>query len=197
MFKTSASILATAMLLAFAAQANAALLVDTGTPSGAGFALAVDGNDWLAGQMHFNAATQINSIQAYLDGGNNGDSFTIALYDNTGNLPGNVVNTAAATFNSTGWNGASNLNWSVGAGDYWVAIEVQGSDTLNFGAAPVGAPHPLSHTAFNPGSGYQLTSQPLSFGVQVDGTTVPVPAAAWLLGSGLLGLVGVARRSKA
>jgi len=28
-------------------------------------------------------------------------------------------------------------------------------------------------------------------------TTVPVPAAAWLFGSGLLGLVGIARRKKA
>jgi hypothetical protein len=30
-----------------------------------------------------------------------------------------------------------------------------------------------------------------------DTTTVPVPAAAWLFGSGLLGLIGVARRKKA
>jgi len=28
-------------------------------------------------------------------------------------------------------------------------------------------------------------------------TTVPVPAAVWLFGSGLLGLIGVARRKKA
>jgi hypothetical protein len=28
------------------------------------------------------------------------------------------------------------------------------------------------------------------------GTVVPVPAAVWLFGSGLLGLVGVARRKK-
>ena len=28
----------------------------------------------------------------------------------------------------------------------------------------------------------------------LEGTVVPVPGAAWLLGSGLLGLIGVARR---
>ena len=46
-------------------------------------------------------------------------------------------------------------------------------------------------------SGSQSLSQ-----VQLDGVTdertpvVPVPAAAWLLGSGLLGLVGIGRRRK-
>ena len=32
---------------------------------------------------------------------------------------------------------------------------------------------------------------------QVQISTVPIPAAAWLFGSGLLGLVGIARRKKA
>ena len=35
------------------------------------------------------------------------------------------------------------------------------------------------------------------FGVSVATSAVPVPAAVWLFGSGLLGLVGVARRKKA
>lgn len=42
------------------------------------------------------------------------------------------------------------------------------------------------------GDGYYSVSEIQAFGA----SAVPVPAAVWLLGSGLLGLVGVARRSK-
>jgi len=35
-----------------------------------------------------------------------------------------------------------------------------------------------------------------SWGLDITTSVVPVPAAAWLFGSGLLGLVGVARRKK-
>jgi hypothetical protein len=34
------------------------------------------------------------------------------------------------------------------------------------------------------------------FGANIDVTPTPIPAAAWLLGSGLLGLVGIRRRNK-
>lgn len=61
----------------------------------------------------------------------------------------------------------------------------------------------VNYTALssNPLLGTALTIRLTSYGTQVnfdnvrlDVTTVPVPAAAWLLGSGLLGLIGVARR---
>ena len=37
----------------------------------------------------------------------------------------------------------------------------------------------------------------LAWAIMADVTTVPLPAAVWLFGSGLLGLVGIARRKKA
>lgn len=54
-----------------------------------------------------------------------------------------------------------------------------------------GCPSGLSYL----GDGSVHTSAWVFSGINVS--SVPVPAAAWLLGSGLLGLVGVARKSKA
>ena len=53
---------------------------------------------------------------------------------------------------------------------------------------------------FNFGGGTQgSTVQDVSFGSWAvhSGSVVPVPAAVWLFGSGLLGLIGIARRKKA
>jgi hypothetical protein len=41
-----------------------------------------------------------------------------------------------------------------------------------------------------------VTSDPTNI-LRLEITSVPIPAAAWLFGSGLLGLVGMARRKKA
>ena len=38
---------------------------------------------------------------------------------------------------------------------------------------------------------------PIDYTMTFETTVVPVPAAVWLFGSGLLGLIGVARRKKA
>lgn len=180
------------LLLLAASQANAAVAVDTGTPTGSGSPLALDNTDWVAGFVHFDQATQIDSVLGYLDdNGNGGGNFSIALYTDNANKVGSFISSADAAYSNLGWNGASNLNWSVDAGDYWVALEV--NDFSNF-LLPVGAPNPLTHTAFNEDSGYK-TFDGLSFGLQVNTVAaVPEPETYALMLGGLVMLGWVARR---
>ncbi len=200
MLNTKILCLATALLLMLATQANAALTVDTGTPDGSGFALSLDANDWLAGQVTFTNSVQINAINAYLDDmGNGAGTFTLALYTDNSvkHVPGSLLNSVSTAFTNTGWNEAANLNWLVGSGTYWIAIEGQDPFGGGFiGVAPVGVPSPLAHTAFNDGSGYK-SADGLSFGLRVDTVAaIPEPAtyALLLTGLGLLGAISARRK---
>ena len=178
------------------ASAAAAHLVDTGTPSGnATGAYTLDGTDYYAGQVTFAGAAQLQAISAHILGGTTGETFSIVLYDDSAqHLPGTALYTADATFGLDGWNGASGLaNWNVAAGTYWIGLEIGALDTLGSASITgalldVGAPMPLSRTAFNPGSGYQATPSALGFGLQVDATVaaVPEPETLALLLAGLL-----------
>lgn len=191
--------IAATALLAVVMPAEAFPLVDTGNPKPGlnDFPLVVDANDWLAGQVHLAAASQIHSVAGYLEGGHPGDTFTVSLYnDRSGNRPGALAYTSAATFIGAGWNGTFGLNGVVKAGDYWVALEVQEADTF-VGVAPVGVPFPLARTAFDDGARYRATTVPLGFGLQVDAAALSEPGSYGLLatGLGLMGLRGVRRKT--
>ena len=76
-------------------------------------------------------------------------------------------------------------------------ISVVKDSVLNIGAFTAGG---LGLDSYAGGSAY-LDNAPCCDGFQRDsdlwfrtGSVVPVPAAAWLFGSGLLGLIGIARR---
>lgn len=183
-------------LLMLAGLANAARVVDTGTPVN-GSPLVLDSNDWLAGQVSFTEALNINSISAYLDDlGAGGGNFSIALYSDNNNHVGTLLNSVNGTYGNLGWNGVANLNWLVAAGKYWIGLEV--NDFSNFVAAQV-APAPLAHTAFTDGShnnSYQMYDG-LSFGVQVDAVSaVPEPESYAMTLAGLALFGGLARRRK-
>ncbi len=193
---TSYAAIALLLLGAAATQAQAST-IDTGTPPSLDMALVLDGSNWLAGEISFAQAAQIQSINAYVNDMGAGGTFSIALYsDSATHLPGTLLNSWSASFGSasgtSGWNGVSNLNQAVAAGNYWVALEVQSTDSFS-GVAPVAPPSPLAKYAFNDGSylGYQAMAQ--GFGLQV--AAVPEPESLALMLAGL-GLVGAALRRK-
>jgi len=75
------------------------------------------------------------------------------------------------------------------SGDFIVA-------TIEFHAVGLGTSNlTLTNSVGNPWAYDGSPITPLSF-VSGSVTVVPIPAAVWLFGSGLLGLVGVARRKK-
>jgi len=109
----------------------------------------------------------------------------------------------AATVNMSGWgvtwNGLANIPMNAGA---W------GGTTYTAGVAnvvcavdcSVGDTYTLDYHATVP-AGDPSNFGGVKYGLHLEGTiggatVVPVPAAVWLFGSGLLGLVGVARRRK-
>jgi hypothetical protein len=203
-----AAALATALFAP--AIASAALVLDTGTPTaGSVLGSLLDSSDFAAAEFNLTAGSTVTGIQAYLSNAEQldspGDTFTLAIYSATGFIGGRnatPVFSTQATYEGDGWNRLSNLSWTAASGgEYWAAVEVNPSsgDTLQGLILPTpkagSGTAPALGFAFNDGSGtgYQSTTQ--SVGLQVTAVApVPLPAAAWLLGSGLLGLGSMRRR---
>lgn len=102
---------------------------------------------------------------------------------------GGVAVTSIATTHNGNYNLFSNIQSQPGA-YYWSATEYATNTNYAWG--------------FNFGTGYQSgygkTDTGYAWAVHagdVGASVVPLPAAAWLFGSGLLGLLGVARRKTA
>ena len=193
------SLLAAApLLLTSVGPARAALVVDTGAPNGSPVgAVTLDATDFHAGQVAFEQNVSLRSILAHVLGGSAGETFSLALYDDSAtHLPGNALYRATAAFDADGWNGVSGLvGWTAAAGTYWIGIGLSTGDTLGAGSATgalldVGAPRPLARTAFDDGSGWRAGARPLSFGLQVDvgAQAVPEPNSLLLLLAALGGM---------
>ena len=192
--------LATA-LLALAPFAQAATVVDTGTPNGSAVgSLVFDGSDWVAAQVSFADAATIDAIAGHILGGTSGETFDISLYDG-GATPGAQLFTTTATYGIDGWNGASGLGWTVAPGSYWIEFEVNWNDTLGTTSTATGAlfdtgvAHPVQ-TATTPDWGFTYDASAQSIGLQVS--VVPEPAGALPLLGGmlLLSTLSFARRRR-
>lgn len=202
-FKRPLSALALALFLN--ASASAALLMDTGTPtndpdSDPPWTLASD-LQWLAGGFTLNDNSLITGIEGWI--GLDAGDLTMAIYSDSGNLPGSKLYSAAfhadRDFN---WYGLDNLNWLLSAGNYWIAFEVDPSQSYS-GGMTGGAPNPMAREAINPisyGTGWEQYG-PMHLGVRITGssstTTVPEPEPLALLGIGALGLLALRRQRRA
>jgi len=78
---------------------------------------------------------------------------------------------------------------TIGQNGYWLPYEV--SATLQYSV--VGT---YAHQAFQPGTGSARFDEEVTFAIFTP-SPIPVPAAVWLFGTGILGLIGFSKRRKA
>ena len=128
----------------------------------------------------------------------------VSSFTGTGtSLGGSYISTSVAAAYS--WNeyyGTVSFNLSPGASTefkYVMSVATQGNITC----IPTSGGGEVGCTNSGPGSAFSLPSQlgdPFTVGspviTDVTTTVVPVPAALWLFGSGLLGLIGLARHRR-
>ena len=123
----------------------------------------------------------------------NFDAGTITI-QNSATFYGSVWTAAGVTFTDTGTSYDGNMTFSWSANP---SIPVVSSWDVNDPGAGSGSP-PTATVTVNSATILATSSAFPGFQPFFAGrlTQVPVPAAVWLFGSGLLGLVGVARRRR-
>ncbi len=202
-------------LLLFAPETRASVLVDTGSP-----ATTQTGAVTVCGSCDTNSSAQsvalqfsltnsydITSIQGFLWYNTTPGSLTLALYSDLNGLPGTQLYASQFIDDSgqpmsgfgglVGWSGLSGINWTVSPGNYWASFEVRSGQTF-FGALPFPAPIELQAAVKNYAYPNWNANGGAGGGLIVSGdlTPIPLPAPSYLLGSGLIGLFGAARRRK-
>jgi hypothetical protein len=184
----------------------AAFVLDSGTPAG-GSQLILSTSQSFAAEFSIAAGQTVTSLAAFLKPNTgNANSFEFEIFSNSPTFIGSRsptleysdTATVTATSSTPGWNTVA-ANWKAPtSGDYWLAIlepntgttlDVQTETSTTTGTAPA-----LSFASTNtPGTRYATSSS--GIGLQI--TAVPLPAAAWLMLSGLGGLGALGRNRKA
>lgn len=195
---------ACAALATLAVAGRATTIVDTGTPNDS-IQWSFTNGQYFGGQFTIGSATTITDVQGYFDNsyGSSDGFVTIALHSDAGtNTPGSVLysdSIALAGGSTLDWYGLSGLNWSVGAGTYWVSFMPDGNIS---GTMPGIAPSLLDVYAQGYGTYNWYGAGPDSFdylkiGIRVESNSSNVPdgsSTVMLVGSVMLGFAAMRRR---
>lgn len=196
-----------ACLLLFQGTAQA-YLIDTGAGGDSFSGTAVNQSHWIAGQFTITSAYTITRVEGWFGATDVGTLSATIYSDAITGTPGTELYTTQFNLDNpvagNAWDGADNLSWILDPGTYWLAFEARTGDTGS-GYMPDnlfsqnGAPNPLAGYAFyfnNAEPGWERQIASLAYGMRIDAVPVPVPAALWLFGSGLLGLAGISARNR-
>lgn len=196
------------LLLVFAPASNAALILSGGSGS---VPLPVTGNDFNANMQALGFSQMTTGAQLSVDQDGSVTFTYIAAesgYIDSFRSPAGVMTEADHAFN---WAGYDSLSSNVTAGDI---LDFRFTSVGNNPLSPVdnlSGTHLEGLGIFTRGSDSRILQVILGYDdqwnwsdddnhddmmVRVDFNPVPVPAAFWLFGSGLIGVIGIARRKK-
>lgn len=148
----------------------------------------------------FNAADSFATLYGY-NGGTLASTNSLAVVDGSaviGMLPGTVVfaNTNGTNDYNHGITFGSNLKFNLSLSDPAIGGTPGGNSTFSLGlyADEFGANSLLGGTLFTIDLNNIGTTTVQTLANEANVTATPIPAAFWLLGSGLFGLVGIRRK---
>jgi hypothetical protein len=201
---------AAALAAALSAPAHAAYVLDTGTPLTGATNETFNTANYYAEEFYIGAGQTITSLSAYLlPGTGSGTAFTFDIYQNNSNFTsqtvtrnagnGTLLYSVGASYTAGtggGWNTVA-ADWSpTTSGYYWLAIQTTTTGVSLFAPSAAGASGTALPTADASAAGTTGRFTATSTMVGLEANAVPLPAAVWLLGSGIVGLGAMARRRR-
>lgn len=182
--------------LSCATTALAAPIIDTGNGTDMTSGYSLTSYQGMAGRFTLLADSQITGVQGWF-ATKTAKTVTATIYKDGDYLPSKALYTGDFSFGANGWSGLSGLNWSLAAGNYWVAFTTASNDFSLI--MPYDTPKPLKGYVYGTDGNWHYSNVPLNFAVKINGTSSPsgVPEpASWAMLIGGFGMAGAAFRAR-